>query len=162
MNKHLSPRELHFQLLEKYPPSESCSCDICKKYCQRPGWWTLEEASIALESGLANRMMLEISPERNFGVLSPAFKGNEGNYALEVYASQGCTFLHEGLCELYGTGLEPLECRYCHHDRKGKGAKCHTDIEEQWHTPDAKRLVVQWGNLTGFWNRQGVMVQEKP
>jgi hypothetical protein len=50
-------------------------------------------------------MMLEMSPELTFGVLSPAYKGNEGNLALQFFAGQGCTFLKNNLCELYGTGL---------------------------------------------------------
>ena len=152
----------HSLLLNKYPPSVPCECDICKSYCSRPGWWTVNEAFKAIGAGYANRMMLEIAPDKSFGVLSPAFKGNEVNYALEVYAIQGCTFLNEGLCELFDTGYEPLECRYCHHERTGSGQQCHLDIESQWNTPEAKRLVVRWGNLTGFWARQGVIVQEKP
>ncbi|NVO18533.1 MAG: hypothetical protein HXX13_02470 [Bacteroidetes bacterium] len=158
----LSATGYHFQLLKKYPPSEPCSCEICQGYCQRPGWWTVEEASKAILAGYANHMMLEMAPEGNFAVLSPAFKGNEVNYALEIYANQGCTFLKEGLCELFNTGHEPLECRFCHHSRKGKGELCHRDIENDWNTPEAKRLIVQWGNLTGFWSRQGMIVQEKP
>lgn len=106
-------------------------------------------------------MMLEISPERNFSVLSPAFKGNEGNYALQVYSLNGCTFYQKGFCELFGKGLQPLECRFCHHDRKGLGIKCHLDIEKEWNTKQAKRLIVRWGNLTGFWKRQGLIMVEK-
>ena len=148
-------------LKEKYPPSEPCSCDICRNYCIRPGWWTVEEAEKTIEGGFANRMMLEISPEHNFGVLSPAFKGNEVNYALQVFSKKGCTFYSNGLCELFGTGFQPLECRFCHHDRKGEGVSCHSDIEKEWNTPEAKRVIVRWGNLTGFWIRQGLKVVEK-
>lgn len=71
----------------------------------RPGWWTVEEAEKAIERGLSKRMMLEISPELNFGVLSPAFKGNESNYAMQLFSQNGCTFYSHGLCELFGTGL---------------------------------------------------------
>jgi len=154
--------QYHEYLCEKYPSSEPCSCEICRSYCIRPGWWTVEQASWAIDAGYADRMMLEMAPEGTFSVLSPAFKGNEGNFALEVFANQGCTFFKDGLCELFGTGHEPLECRYCHHDRKGLGRQCHTDIESHWNTPEAKRLIVRWGNLTGFWSRQGLIVQEKP
>ena len=107
-------------------------------------------------------MMLEIAPEKDFSVLSPAFKGNECNYALQLNSKNGCTFLQKGLCELFGTGLQPLECRFCHHERVGLGVKCHLDIENEWKTNDAKRLIVRWGNLTGFWEQQGLVVVEKP
>ena len=148
-------------LHEKYPPSEPCSCDVCVNYCQRPGWWTVEEAGRAIRDGFGNRMMLEISPDKRFGVLSPAFKGNEGEYSYQEFSKNGCTFLKGGLCELFGTGFQPLECRFCHHDRKGLGVKCHSDIEKEWKTDDAKRLIIRWGNQTGFWQRQGLIVKEK-
>jgi hypothetical protein len=37
-------KKKHRSLREEYPPSEPCSCEICKSYCVRPGWWTVEEA----------------------------------------------------------------------------------------------------------------------
>jgi hypothetical protein len=140
-------------LIEKYPPSEPCSCSICLSYCQRPGWWTVDEAAAAIEAGLANRMMLEMSPDRSFGVLSPAFRGCEMQFASNEYAARGCTFLTDGLCELHGSGLMPLECRFCHHDRTGLGPRCHADIERDWNTVGGRALVVRWSNLTDFWSR---------
>lgn len=89
-------------------------------------------------------MMLEISPDINFGVLSPAFRGCEGNFALQEYANNGCNFLEKGLCELHGTGYEPLECLYCHHLRKDLGQKCHADIERDWRMPAGQSLVKGW------------------
>jgi hypothetical protein len=120
----------------------------------------VEEARKAIEAGFGPRMMFEVSPDKRFGVLSPAFKGNEGDYAYQEFSKNGCTFLENGLCELFGTWHQPLECRFCHHDRKGQGVKCHRDIEKEWATDDAKRLVIRWGNLTGFWERQGIRVVE--
>ena len=140
-------------LAEKYPPSEPCSCSICVSYCRRPGWWTVEEAARAIDAGYADRMMLEMSPDRSFGVLSPAFRGCEVQFATNVYASRGCTFLKEERCELYGSGLTPLECRFCHHDRLGLGPRCHADIEKDWNTAAGRALVVRWSNLTDFWRR---------
>jgi hypothetical protein len=140
-------------LAEKYPPSESCSCSICLAYCQRPGWWTVEEAARTIDAGYAKRMMLEMSPDRSFGVLSPAFRGCEIQFAMNEYASHGCTFLKDDRCELHGSGLMPLECRFCHHDRAGLGPRCHADIERDWNTAGGRALVVRWSNLTNFWSR---------
>lgn len=39
-------------LVEKYPPSPPCSCDICMGYCIRPGWWTVDQAERAIKSGI--------------------------------------------------------------------------------------------------------------
>jgi hypothetical protein len=140
-------RKKQLSLTEKYPPSQPCSCDICKAYCVRPGWWTVEEAAKAIEAGYGSRMMLEISPEMTFGVLSPAFLGCEKKIALQEFASLGCNFLKNGLCELHGTGLQPLECRVCHHLRQGIGTKCHADIEKDWNTPLGQELVNKWLQL---------------
>jgi hypothetical protein len=49
------------KLVQKYPPSPTCSCPVCQSYCARPGWWTVEEAIQAIESDYASRMMLEMS-----------------------------------------------------------------------------------------------------
>ena len=131
-------------LAEKYPPSAPCSCAVCRAYCLRPGWWTVQGARRAIQAGYGNRMMLEVSPEGTFGVLSPAFAGCEGGVALRECARNGCNFLRNGLCELHGTGLEPLECLYCHHLRKGYGQRCHADLELDWRTPDGQALVHSW------------------
>ena len=140
-------------LAEKYPPSEPCSCDTCKSYCVRPGWWTVREAALAIDAGYANRMMLEMAPDLSFGVLSPAFKGCETGFALNELASQGCNFLKDSLCELFGTPHQPLECRFCHHDRKGLGEQCHHDLETDWKTPVGQAVIAQWGAKTGLWQR---------
>ena len=73
--------------------------------------------------------MLEMSPDFTFGVLSPAFRGCEVRFAYQEYASAGCTFLVNEKCELHGTGHPPLEYRFCHRARVGKGKRCHADIE---------------------------------
>ena len=122
-------------------------------FCRRPGWWTIEEAAAALEAGYANRMMLEMAPGNAFGVLSPAFTGAEQGFATQEFADRGCTFLEAGLCQLHGSGLQPLECRFCHHDRPGQGERCHRDIERQWNTAAGRALVVKWTNQTRFWQR---------
>lgn len=134
-------------LKKKYRPSEPCTCNTCKSYCIRPGWWTVEEAKRIIAAGKADRMMLEISPERDFGVLTPAYKGNKSNYTLQFFAGNGYTFLQNGLCELFGTDLQPLECRYCHHSRKGLGIECHWDIEKDWRSRKGKELVAKWGKM---------------
>jgi hypothetical protein len=131
-------------LVEKYPPSEPCTCKICWSYCARPGWWTVEQAAHAYDAGFGTRMMLEIAPELTFGVLSPAFKGCECSIAMNQFTHNGCTFLKQERCELFATGFQPLECRFCHHDRRGLGPHCHRDLEKDWKTPAGQLLVRKW------------------
>jgi hypothetical protein len=144
-------------LVKKYPPSPPCSCEICVSYCKRPGWWTLKEAERAVDAGLASRMMLEMAPDRSFGVLAPAFKGCEGFFALQEESVHGCNFLKNNLCELHGSGLQPLECRVCHHASPGLGPRCHADIEKEWNSPAGKALVERWGKITRIQERMNKM-----
>jgi hypothetical protein len=137
-------------LLKKYPPSQPCDCEICKEYCKRPGWWTVRQAKNAIASGYGGRMMLEISPDFSYGVISPAFKGCEGNFAIKEFSYMGCNFLLNGRCELYKTEFMPLECRFCHHDRKGQGQKCHLDLQKDWNTIEGQKLVKNWIELVGL------------
>ncbi len=130
-------------LYKLYPPSEPCSCGICLGYCRRPGWWTVEEAARTMKAGYAGRMMLEISPELTFGVLSPAFRGCEGGFASNTNAGKGCNLLSNSLCELHGTGLMPLECRFCHHERVSLGHKCHHALEKDWNTDAGQDQVAK-------------------
>jgi hypothetical protein len=142
-------------LLAKYPDSPACSCDVCIIYCKRPGWWTVAEASNALEAGYGDRMMLEMSPDRAFGVLAPAYKGSERHFGVRPASDPRCTFLVSERCELHGTGYQPLECRVCHHSRPGLGPRCHADIEREWNTAAGRALVVKWSNRTDFWKGMG-------
>lgn len=135
----------HYQAIEdKFPPSEPCSCETCRNYCIRPGWWSVAEAEKAFAAGYGARMMLELSPDFGYGVLSPAFKGCEQGFALQEFAAMGCNFYKDGLCGLFGTGYEPLECRYCHHLRVGKGQACHAALARDWNTPRGQALVRKW------------------
>jgi hypothetical protein len=138
-------------LAEQFPPSQPCGCEVCLSYCVRPGWWTVAEAAAALADGWSARMMLEVAPDRSFGVLSPAFRGCEGRFALQEFSTRGCTFLTNNLCELHGSGVLPLECRFCHHDRPGQGPICHAALEQDWLTPAGRGLVARWCRQTGLW-----------
>lgn len=133
-------------LRDRFPPSPPCTCDVCVGYCARPGWWSVEQAAAALET-LAPRMMLELSPDRRSGVLAPAFRGCEGRIATSAGALAGCTFLVAQRCELFGTPHAPLECRFCHHDRRGLGPACHDALAASWRTPLGQALVARWQNL---------------
>ena len=143
----------HTVLLEKYPPSQPCACEVCLAYCRRPGWWTVEQAVLMLHEGYAGRIMLEISPERTFAVLSPAFKGCQGGFALQSAADKGCNFLMpDNNCELHATPFLPLECAFCHHERVGQGQLCHADLEKDWNTAHGQSLVKRWCRQMGWWD----------
>ncbi len=131
-------------LYKRFPPSESCSCEICSYYCMRPGWPLVQEARMLIEAGFSDRLMVEFSPGYSFGILAPAFKGNEGYYALANHAGNGCTFLVSNGCAIFDRSFRPLECRFCHHDRVGKGSVCHLALAHDWNTSKGRRLVQGW------------------
>ena len=137
-------------LHKKFPPSSPCSCDICVNYCRRPGWWTVEEADRAIKAGMGERIMLEVSPEMTFAVLSPAFKDNECSFAYNEFSKNKCLFLKNNQCELFGTGLIPLECRFCHHERTGWGEECHNALERDWNTEAGQKIIDKWIERINF------------
>ncbi len=148
-----SPPRYHSSLSKRFPPSEPCTCTTCTAFCQRPGWWSVAEAARALEQQLGPRMMLEVAPDRSFGVLAPAFYGSEASFAFQKFASRGCNFLVNQRCQLFGSGLQPLECRFCHHARLGQGPACHAALEQNWDTLAGRRLVRRWCKQLGLWQR---------
>jgi hypothetical protein len=96
-------------------------------------------------------MMLEMAPDLSFGVLSPAFSGCERGFAVNQYASCGCGFHKKDRCQLFGSGLQPLECRFCHHDRPGQGPLCHAALEKNWSSQSGQALVERWAREYGLW-----------
>ncbi|MBQ8566754.1 MAG: hypothetical protein IJ445_04125 [Clostridia bacterium] len=130
-----------------FPPSKGCTCSVCRDYCKRPGWWTVEQAESAISLGYANRIMMEISPDFNFAVLSPAFYGCEGFIATNEGFINGCNFLKNGLCELHNTDILPLECAFCHHERTGQGTLCHEALLKEWKTIKGQLLVKKWQDI---------------
>jgi len=62
------------------------------------------------------------------------------------------TFFTSGLYELFGTSFQPLECRFCHYERNGKGADCHLAIENDWRSAEGRLLVRQWCRGMAIWD----------
>jgi len=145
-------RNRNESLVERFPPSGKCQCEICVSFCNRPGWWSVDQARLAVKAGYSSRMMLEVSPELTFGVLSPAFKGCEGLFSLQCYSKNKCTFFIKDLCELHTSGLVPLECQFCHHSRPGLGPHCHHALENDWKTKAGQSLVEQWTKMFHLWD----------
>lgn len=156
-----SQLEQYQTMSELFPPSASCHFDV-RQSCQRTGWWTVEEAQRAMKNGLSLRMMLDVSPDLSYGVLSPAYRGCEGNVALNSLKKNGCAFDADGSCRLHNTGLQPLECRFCHHTRVDLELKCHEALDWDWRTPQGQALVQAWTKEVGLWIRYKFTRSEQP
>jgi len=89
------------------------ACQSCREMCSRgyPGRFTPDEASRAIDAGLASRMMLLRYGKTT--MLRPAIIGWEGLSMDEGNLARGqCVFLGAaGGCELHAAGPKPLECR---------------------------------------------------
>jgi len=152
----IMPMKAH-PLYDTFPPSEGCGCPTCRSYCNRPGWPLVEEARLAIEGGYGSRLMLEFAPGFAYGILAPAFKGNEGTFALQACSTNGCTFLVDGQCTVFQQPFRPIECRFCHHGRPGQGLKCHLEVARDWNTSKGKRLVKRWLALQGLQLPYGIV-----
>lgn len=140
----------------------TCSCPDCVSLCKRnPGWMTPEEASKAIASGHATRLMRdwlepcsEVGNEERIYVLAPASRGCEGKDAPEfnlfdmfsVTAKKGrCTFLSNGLCDLHATDYKPLQCR--------ESMGCaeigldNYEMARMWDNDEGRKTIAWWSTL---------------
>jgi hypothetical protein len=60
--------------------------------------------------------------------------------------------------QLFGIGLQPLECRFCHHTRRGLGRQCHSDIEKDWYSEKGQKLIIRWNEITRVFERYDLML----
>lgn len=133
-------KKKHRSLRDKYPPSEPCSCEICRSYCVRPGWWTVEEASKAIKAGYGHRMMLEIAPEMTFGVLSPAFKGCEGFMLCRSIQKTDAIFIQTAFVSFSGQVCRPLNAAIAIISEKASGRNAMRTLKRT----GAHRSVRPW------------------
>lgn len=129
------------ELYIKYPDSESCTCEKCQKMCRNPCIGTPEETRILIEHGYANRLMVDNRFAQDF--LCPAWIGLEGKSFHDFGTPSnlfGCTFFHDGLCEIQQFKL--LEARFAHHDRSP--GHLNKDVVESWDSELGRTLIHLW------------------
>ncbi len=114
---------------------------------RRPCWPTPNDVERLIETGLADRLMLDWwfdkTHDRTVYILTPAIAGRDGGQAPAIPSGR-CTFLDgQGLCQLHDKGLKPTE---------GQLALCkgrtrpdlHEHIGETWNNDAAQSLIDQW------------------
>lgn len=152
------------KLYSKAPPSEECSCESCKKMCERvPCLGTPKEMMRLIKMGYAKRLMCihYYDSKGKFGkketeipILTPAIKGYEGKKGPLAIARFGrCTFLNnKGLCEI--NAVKPVEGRVTSHERQDYKPYSHDDrlylsIINMWVTHEGETVVNQWWKMMG-------------
>lgn len=91
-----------------------CRCERCRTQCKTPCLGTPEDILRLIEAGYGDRLAIT---EWAVGILH----GKLDRPVLMVQAIQteeGCTFFHNGLCELHTLGLKPTEGKLSHHTIK--------------------------------------------
>lgn len=140
-----------------------CTCDACVARCVAfPGWMRPLEAEMALNAGLAQRLMLDwFEPDDDYGnndridVLCPAAVGRGGHFAPEMsllgmlsneLPPSRCTFLIGNRCDIHSSGFKPSQCRTVFACRPGYGEQ-KIDIIPAWDTSYGRRIVMRWRKL---------------
>ncbi len=127
---------------------QACTCPECVAMCQhRPCWPTPDDARRLIETGYADRLMVDWwfdrERDKTIYLLTPAIAGRESGEA-PAHPEGQCTFLDaDGLCRLHDSGLKPTE---------GQIALCgnrtpeglHEQIARTWNAVDAQTLIDQW------------------
>lgn len=138
-------------------PSEPCNCETCKNMCRRPCWPTPEDAKRLIDSGYAEKLMLDKwiggfddSGEDVF-LLCPANPGYETSFAPITRLHSGCTFFDNGNCTLHDLGLKPTEGKAAHHSfTASQSNELHESVARTWDNPDAQRIVEEWKTLVNY------------
>jgi len=119
---------------------------------RRPCWGTLEETKKLINSGFADRLMVDywvgtegLSIDGNVYLVSPAIKGFEGGFAPDRPVGV-CTFLgFDNKCYLHDLGLKPQEARMVSHDTKNADSfNLRKSIVETWNTAEGQDVVESW------------------
>jgi hypothetical protein len=119
---------------------------------RRPCWGTLEEAKKLINSGFADRLMVDywvsiegVSDDGNIYLVSPAIRGFEKGFAPDRPTGV-CTFLgFDNKCELHDLGLKPQEGRVVDHDTKhAESYDLRKNITDTWNTVEGQAVVENW------------------
>lgn len=88
-----------------------CKCRECKKQCATPCLGTPEDILRLLRAGYRDRLApTEWCVGMMFGRIPYAI-----SMVQAIQTQDGCTFFHNGLCELHTLGLKPTEGRLSYH-----------------------------------------------
>lgn len=131
---------------------DGCDCQECRIMCRRPCWPTPDEAFELIAAGYAQNMMYDYWAriEGDIGVIAPALKGREGDHApFMPYSEDGCTFWHNGLCQLHDRGLKPLEGRMTYACRENEDGFDREQLVALWDTDDGRAVVELWWEVIG-------------
>lgn len=138
-----------------------CSCAVCQNMCQhRPCWPTPVEVRKLIAEGYSDRLMVDWWCDDSYDdsladipILCPAGVGHEKDDADEGSwlrrPDMRCNLLtKDNLCSIHH--MKPTEGRCVNHVPGGPGSKVHEAVAESWNNPEARKLVWEWVQATGY------------
>jgi hypothetical protein len=104
-----------------------------------------------MEKGYGNRLMYDNLPGGE-DLIKPALKGYEGRQSpWETHTFCGCTFWHEGKCELHVLGLKPLQGKLAHHSlNRDQNQEIEDVINDSWRSEKASEVIEKWKTINKF------------
>ena len=116
-----------------------CSCDECKKMCQRtPCMGTPKEIEAIMDAGYIYKLTRSDvnDPALDFTVIMPAMSQVEQR-------SGKCPFYKNGLCELHKAGLKPIEGRVAMHGKHNPRLLYH-HLARAWNGKHGRVVIQRW------------------
>jgi hypothetical protein len=138
-------------------PSE-CSCEKCSFMCHSSCCGIPSEMELLILSGYGDRLMLDDLPGGET-MLKPALKGYEGKQSpWETSSREGCTFWHDGKCQLHMFGLKPAQGKLSHHNLSHDQNKEVGDfVNDSWKDGKGDEVIEKWKEI----NRKGDIHEDR-
>jgi len=123
----------------------NCDCEKCSNMCKAPCCGTPEDFRNLIDNGFGNRLMIDDWLDEP-PMLKPAMKGSESRKApWETRTEKGCTFWHNGKCDLHNSGLKPTQGKLALHAQSEEECDYIREIiVNSWETEDADTIIEEW------------------
>ena len=120
-----------------------CRCKLCQAQCRATSCLgTPQDILKIVKAGYADRIVVS---EWAAGIIMGVTKKTIYMFQPRFTEEEGCTFFHDGLCELHDKGLKPTEGRLSHHtqriDNFVKSKSISWNVAQEWMEPRNRKVV---------------------
>lgn len=119
-----------------------CKCKSCQSQCKTPCLGTPDDIIRLIEAGYGDRLTL------TYWIIGMLLGKLDRPIPMvqSIQTEDGCTFFHDGLCEIHDKGLKPSEGRLSHHTITKENLKftrsLSWNVVREWLAPENKDKVV--------------------
>lgn len=119
----------------------SCRCKKCQSQCLTPCLATPHDIRRLIEAGYKDRLEVTVC---NYGPIR-LYIGQDIRMVQAKMSESGCTFFHDGLCELHDLGLKPTEGRLSHHSitlsEWSPRRSIAINVAKEWLEPENREII---------------------